>query len=180
MKLAMMWAMSRNRTIGRDNTLPWHLPEDLRYFKRVTMGKPIIMGRKTWLSLGRPLPGRPNIVISRDPAFQAEGAQVVPSLEAAISRSEQICNACGADEAIIIGGAQIFAIAIGLADRLYITEIHAEVPGDTFFPVFDRQRWQESARDFFEATETNPYAYSFVVLDKPIKASEPGRVTATV
>ena len=166
MKLALMWAMSRNRTIGRHNALPWHLPEDLRYFKRVTMGKPIIMGRKTWDSIGRPLPGRTNIVISRDPHFTAEGVTCVPTLEKALSvaRSQGVID--GSEEVVVIGGAQIYALALPQAERLYLTEIDADVDGDAFFPVFDRSQWQELAREHHAASGPNPYDYSFVVLER--------------
>ena len=166
MKLAMIWGMSRNRTIGRNNALPWHLSEDLKYFKRVTMGKPIIMGRKTWESIGKPLPGRCNIVITRDPTYSAEGVKVVRTLEDAISLAESIALIDGAEEAVVIGGAQIYAQALPLAQRLYMTQVHAEVEGDTFFPIFDLTQWDELGREDFEASGPNPYDYSFVVLER--------------
>lgn len=166
MNLALIWAMSRNRTIGRNNALPWHLPEDLQYFKRVTMGKPIIMGRKTWESIGRPLPGRSNIVITRDPAYQAEGVKIVRSLEEAISLAESIALIDGAEEAVVIGGAQIYALALPIAQRLYMTQVHAEVEGDAFFPQFDLTQWKELGRDDYSASGPNPYDYSFVVLER--------------
>lgn len=166
MKLALIWAMSRNRTIGRNNALPWHLSEDLKYFKRVTMGKPIIMGRKTWESIGRPLPGRSNIVITRDPSYHAEGVKIVRSLEEAISLAASIALIDGADEAVVIGGAQIYALALPLADRLYMTQVHAEVEGDAFFPQFDLTQWNELGREDFSASGPNPYDYSFVVFDR--------------
>jgi dihydrofolate reductase len=166
MKLTMIWAMSRNRTIGRNNALPWHLPEDMKYFKRVTMGKPIIMGRKTWESIGRPLPGRSNIVITRDPSYTAEGVKIVRTLEEAISLAQSIALIDGAEEAVVIGGAQIYALALPLADRLYMTQVHAEVEGDAFFPQFDLTQWNELGREDFSAAGPNPYDYSFVVLDR--------------
>lgn len=166
MKLALVWAMSQNRTIGRDNSLPWHLPEDLRYFKRITMGKPIIMGRKTWDSIGRPLPGRVSIVISRNPGFQPEGAMTVTTLQDAIKLAEEIALRDDMEEAAVIGGAEIFALALPASDRLYVTEVHAEVPGDVFFPEFDPDSWREISRESFSASEANPYDYSFVVLDR--------------
>lgn len=166
MKLALIWAMSRNRTIGRNNALPWHLPEDLKYFKRVTMGKPIIMGRKTWESIGRPLPGRSNIVITRDPSYRAEGVKLVRTLEEAISLAESIALKDGADEAVVIGGEQIYALALPHAQRLYMTQVHAEVEGDAFFPQFDLTQWNELGRDDFSAAGPNPYDYSFVVLER--------------
>jgi len=166
MNLALIWAMSRNRTIGRNNALPWHLPEDLKYFKQVTMGKPIIMGRKTWESIGRPLPGRSNIVISRDPSYRAEGVKIVHSLVEAIALAESIALIDGVDEAVVIGGAQIYALALPLAQRLYMTQVHAEVEGDAFFPQFDLTQWEELGREDFSASGPNPYDYSFVVFER--------------
>ena len=166
MKLALIWAMSRNRVIGRNNALPWHLSEDLKYFKRVTMGKPVIMGRKTYESIGRPLPGRTNIVISRQPGLQIEGAKVVDSLDAAICHAENICLINGVDEAVVMGGAEIYALALPKADRLYMTQVHAEVHGDAYFPEIDLDTWQEMAREDFSASGPNPYDYSFVVLER--------------
>lgn len=166
MKVALIWAMSRNGVIGRNNALPWHLPEDLRYFKRVTFGKPVIMGRKTWESIGRPLPGRANIVITRDEGFQAEGARVVHSLEQALSVAQSIALLDGVDEAMVIGGAEIYALALPLAQRLYLTQVHAEVEGDACFPALDLSGWQEVGREDFAAEGPNPYDYSFIVYDR--------------
>lgn len=167
MKLAMIWAMSRNRVIGRNNALPWYLPEDLKFFKRVTMGKPLIMGRRTYESIGRPLPGRTNIVVSRNPEFEAEGVRVVPSLDEAITLAENIAFIDGAEEAIIMGGSEIYAQALPRADRAYLTQVHAEVEGDTFFPPFDIEQWHELGREDFQASGNNPYDYSFVILERP-------------
>jgi len=165
-KLALIWAMARNRTIGRNNALPWYLPADLKYFKRVTLGKPVIMGRKTWDSIGRPLPGRTNIVITRDRGFQAEGARVVSSLDEALALAEKICLIDGAEEAVVIGGAQIYALALPHAQRLYLTQVHAEVEGDAHFPPLDLADWMECGREDFAAEGANPYPYSFVVYEK--------------
>lgn len=166
MKLAIIVAQDKNRAIGINNKLPWHLPEDLRYFKRVTMGKPIIMGRNTFESIGRPLPGRVNIVVSRQEDYAPEGVKVVGSLEAAAELAESICLIDGVDEAMIIGGSQIYAQAINNADRLYLTEVDAEINGDAWFPEFDRSAWSELGREDFLAEGPNPYNYSFIVLDK--------------
>ena len=167
MKLALIWAMSRNRVIGRNNALPWHLSEDLKYFKRVTMGKPVIMGRKTWESIGRPLPGRTNIVITRNPEYVVpEGVRVVTSLDAAINLAEKVCLIEGIDEAIVMGGAEIYAQALPRADRLYLTQVHADVHGDAYFPEIDLQHWHELGREDFSASGPNPYDYSFVVLER--------------
>ena len=134
---SLVVAMARNRVIGRDNQLPWRLPADLAYFKRVTMGHPIIMGRRTYESIGRPLPGRLNIVVSRNPQFRAPGCTVVPSLDDAWRAAGE------ADEVCVIGGTSIFAEALPAADRIHLTEVEAEVPGDTWFPEFDRGEWTE-------------------------------------
>lgn len=164
MKLSLIVAMSRNGVIGIDNQLPWHLPEDLKYFKSVTMGKPIIMGRKTYDSIGRPLPGRTNIVITRDPSWQAEGVSVAQTLEAALSLGQVACNAAGADEIMVIGGEQIYRMTLPTADRLYLTQVDAEVEGDAFFPDIDLDQWQQVSERAPELTDTHPYR--FVILDR--------------
>ena len=166
MKLAIIVAQAENRVIGINNNLPWHLPEDLRYFKQVTMGKPIIMGRKTFESIGRPLPGRTNIVITRDDSYQPENVKVVNSLEAARELAQSICTIDGCDEAMIIGGAQIYEQALPMADRLYLTQVHADVNGDAWFPAFNPGDWAEIGREDFYAEGHNPYDYSFIVLKR--------------
>lgn len=166
MNLAIIVAQAKNRVIGINNKLPWHLPEDLRYFKQVTMGKPIIMGRNTYESIGRPLPGRTNIVISRQPDYSPAGVKVVASLELAIELAESIALIDGAQEAMVIGGAQIYAQALDRADRLYLTEVDAEIEGDAWFPEFSRDKWAEVGREDFQAEGPNPYNYSFIVLDR--------------
>ncbi|MBB1594524.1 dihydrofolate reductase [Achromobacter sp. UMC46] len=156
--LTLIVAYSDNRVIGRDNTLPWKLPGDLAHFKRSTLGHPIVMGRKTWDSLGRPLPGRANIVISRNPDFVAPGATVVTTLDAAIA-------ACGdVEQAFVIGGAQIYAQALPLARRVLATEVHAQVDGDAFFPLLPAFQWKETARDAQPAE--NGYGYDFVTYER--------------
>ncbi|KNY09837.1 dihydrofolate reductase [Achromobacter piechaudii] len=156
--LTLIVAYSTNRAIGRDNALPWKLPGDLAHFKRSTLGHPIIMGRKTWDSLGRPLPGRANIVISRNPDFTAAGATVVPTLQAAI-------DACGdVAEAFVIGGAQIYAQALPLAQRVLATEVHADVEGDAFFPLLPSFQWKEVSREPQPAE--NGYDYDFVTYQR--------------
>lgn len=165
MKLSLVWAMAQNGVIGRNNSLPWHLPEDLKYFKRITLGKPVIMGRKTFESIGKPLPGRTNIVITHNPQFHAKGVKVVHSIEAARALCESLAELDGFDEAMVIGGAEIYRLALPEADRLYLTEVHADVAGDTVFPEFDRGAWREVAREDFEAAGPNPYNYSFLVLE---------------
>lgn len=152
--------MDRHRLIGRDNRLPWHLSADLKRFKRITMGKPIVMGRKTHESIGKPLPGRTNIVVSGNPAYRAAGCIVVPSLPAAIDAAQQ------AQEIMIIGGARLYEQAMPLAHRIYLTEVHASFSGDTWFPSIDWNAWEEIQRDTHEADDNNPHPYAFVLLEK--------------
>ena len=166
MQLALIVAQSQNRVIGRNNALPWHLSEDLKYFKAVTMGKVIIMGRKTYESIGRPLPGRTNLVVSRDPDYRVDGVTVVNSLEQAIAQAQAISEINGADEALVIGGANLYEQALPQIDRLYLTQVHASVCGDAYFPALEPDQWRESSRQDFSAVEPNPYDYSFIVLER--------------
>lgn len=166
MKLALIAALAQNRVVGIDNKLPWHLPEDLKYFKRVTTGKAVVMGRKTYESIGRPLPNRTNIVITRNQDFTAPGIEVVTSLEAALELAENISLINGVDEVMVIGGAQIYEATLPRADRLYLTHVHADVEGDAYFPNVNMNEWKELGREDYAASETNPYDYSFVVYDK--------------
>jgi dihydrofolate reductase len=156
--VCLVVAMAENRVIGRDGGLPWKISEDLRFFKRITMGKPILMGRKTYISIGRPLPGRSNIVITRDTNFTAHGVKVAHDLEAAIKLAQGENPA----EIMIIGGAEIYGLALPRADRIYLTEVHADIEGDARFPEFDRNDWQEVAREDFSGDP----AFSFVTLDR--------------
>lgn len=158
-RLSLIAAVAANGVIGSDNALPWRLPEDLKRFKALTLGHPVIMGRRTHESIGRPLPGRRNIVISRNAAFAAEGCETAASLESAIA-------ACAgtADEIFVIGGAQIYAKALPLAERLYLTEIRAEFPGDASFPAFDRDVWRETARE--RNPGENGIGFDFVVYER--------------
>ncbi len=159
--LTLVVAVARNGVIGKDNGLPWRLPEDLKHFKRTTLGKPCIMGRKTWESIGaRPLPGRPNIVVTRDTGYQAEGATVAHSLEAALQAAQP------AEEIMLIGGAQLFAQAMTDAHRIVLTEVHAEPEGDTHFPPFDEGDWTEVWREDHGADERHTYPYAFRILDR--------------
>ncbi|AZY48073.1 dihydrofolate reductase [Bordetella avium] len=156
-QLTLIVAYARNRVIGRDNTLPWRLPGDLAHFKRSTLGHPIVMGRNTWESLGRPLPGRKNIVVSRNPDYRAEGAAVVPDLQSALKMAE-------ADEVFVIGGAQIYSQALPLATRIIATEIQANVAGDAYFPPLAQTEWRETSRQ--PQPEENGYHYDFVVYER--------------
>jgi dihydrofolate reductase len=158
--LCLIAALAQNRVIGRDNQLPWRLPADLKHFKALTLGKPIIMGRKTWDSLGRPLPGRLNLVVSRQPGLQLEGAEVFASLEAAIVRAEQWAREQGVDELMLIGGAQLYQQALPLAERLYLTRVELSPEGDAWFPEFDAAAWHCTASETFAPLEQAP-AYAF-------------------
>lgn len=140
--LAMIAALAENHVIGLDNKMPWHLPADLKHFKAMTLGKPVIMGRKTWDSLGRPLPGRLNLVVSRQPELQLEGAETFSSLDDALLRADLWAREQGVDEIMLIGGAQLYTQALDRAQRLYLTRIEASPEGDAFFPPFDETRWQ--------------------------------------
>lgn len=157
--VTLVLAMAENGVIGNKGGLPWRIPDDLRRFKQITLGKPCIMGRRTWESLPRkPLPGRTNIVITRDKSFSAEGAVVVHSLE------EALAHTTDAPEVAIIGGAELFKQAIPLANRVDLTEIHAEIEGDTRMPAFDRTVWKERGRE--EHTTADGLQYSFVTLER--------------
>jgi dihydrofolate reductase len=140
MQLTLIVAYAQNNVIGRDNTLPWKLPSDLAHFKRTTLGHPVIMGRKTWESLGRPLPGRRNIVISRNPQYEAPGAQCVTSLALAIEAVQD------AQQAFVIGGAQIYQEALPIAQQVIATEVQAHIEGDAFFAPLDKKNWTETSR----------------------------------
>lgn len=167
MRLALIVAQGQNRVIGNENRLPWYLPEDLRYFKQVTLGKPIIMGRKTYDSIGKPLPGRTNIVITRDDSWQAEGVKVTRSLDEAIELAKAQAMIDGVDEAVVIGGAQIYQQSLAIVDRMYLTQVEAEPLGDAWFPEIDYSQWQEIGRESFPAgDQPNRYPYSFIVLDR--------------
>lgn len=158
--LSLIVAMAENRCIGIENRLPWHLPEDLKFFKKTTLGKPIIMGRKTFDSIGKPLPGRTNIVVTRNEAWQHEAVKVVNTLEAAIKEARHVCEENGIDEAVIIGGEQIYHLALDYVNCLYITRIKAVVEGDAFFPEFDQSKWRIADKIEHFSDERNPYDYT--------------------
>ncbi len=164
MELALICAMAGNGVIGNNNMLPWRLPEDLRHFRRTTMGHSIVMGRKTWESIGRPLPGRTNIVVTRQPDYQAEGASVRDSLEAALKLAENIAAIDGAEQVFVIGGAELYRQALPLARLFHLTRIHAEVPGDTVLCGFNESEWQELSREDFSRDNENPFDYSICLL----------------
>lgn len=155
--LGMIAAMNSKRVIGIDNSLPWHLPADLKYFKATTLGKPVIMGRLTWESLGRPLPGRQNIVVSRNPSYAAEGAIVVASLDAGI----ELANQQSPDEIMVIGGGQLYREAMPKAQTIYLTEVDNPLDGDTTFPELDPASWQETLREPHSSDDRNEFNYCF-------------------
>ena len=167
-KLALIVAAAENGVIGKNNALPWHLPEDMRYFRRITMGKPIVMGRKTFESIGKSLPGRANIVITRNAAYRAEGVSVVLSLAEALALARHIAMLDGAEEAVVIGGAEIYQVALPQADRLYFTEVHARVEGDAVLPEIDWSQWLEVSREHHAPQAPNRYDYSFVCYERAV------------
>lgn len=162
MKISMIAAMSTGRVIGKDNDLPWKLPADLKYFMNTTSGHHIIMGRKNYDSIGRPLPRRTNIIMSRQEKLKVPGCIVVHSLKEALALAE--FN--GEKEAFIIGGEQIYRLGLPLADRIYLTHVNIDIEGDTYFPEFDLADWKETSRKHYEADEKNAFDHDYVVYDR--------------
>jgi len=162
MIIALVLAVSENGVIGKDNALPWRVPADLRYFRKVTASYPLIMGRKTFDSVGRPLPGRRNIIITRQANLQIAGCDVVHSLSEAI----ELAKSSGAAQISIVGGAEIFRQAMPLANRIYLTRIHAEFEGDAFFTIPHPENWKETSREDHPADAENAYPLSFIVYDR--------------
>ncbi len=158
--LTLVVAVADNGVIGRENGLPWHLPEDLKRFKRVTLGKPVVMGRKTFESIGRPLPGRQNIVVTRDPSYRREGVTVVNDVDAAL------LAAGDAAEVMIIGGAELFRAFLPRAGRVHLTRVHGNVAGDVHWPPLDEGRWQRVQRESHPADERHAYPMTFEVWEK--------------
>ena len=159
MIISMIAAMADNRIIGKDNQMPWHLPADFAWFKRCTMGKPVVMGRKTYESIGRPLPGRLNIVISRDETLKIEGVTTVTSIEQALDVAGDV------EEVMIIGGGAIYAACLPMANKLYVTHIEAAIDGDTQFPDWGDE-FKETYSEMYQADEKNAYNMRFTVLEK--------------
>lgn len=157
--ISLIVAMGTNRVIGRDNHLPWRMPADMRRFREITMGKALIMGRRTYESIGKPLTGRHNIVLTRDRAYLAEGCTVAHSLNEAV-------EAAGEGEIMVIGGGEVYAQMLPRADRIYLTLIDARFEGDSTFPPIDMAAWREVSRELCAADERNPYDYAFIVLDR--------------
>jgi len=157
--IASIFAMSENRVIGKENKLPWHLPADLKFFKATTLHHPILMGRKTYESIGKPLPQRTSVIITRQPDYQVPGALVVNSLTEAINKAQAIN-----EDIFIIGGAEILKEALPLIDTMYLTLIHATFEGDVFYPDYHEKDWQEVWREDHQPDEKNIYPYSFIKL----------------
>lgn len=162
-KLSLIVAMTPERVIGANNAMPWHLPSDLAFFKATTMGRPIVMGRKTFQSIGRPLPGRRNIVLTRDKQFSAAGIEVLHSIE------EALVSCADVDEVFIIGGAELFNTTLSTAQRIYLTHIDAHLDGDTFFPVLESGVWHETSRRNHPHDERNAYNLSFRILERMVR-----------
>ena len=160
MKLSLIVAMATNRTIGINNQMPWHLSADLKKFKKITMGQAIIMGRKTFESIGRPLPGRQNIIISRDPQYQQQGCLVFNDLDSALQSCAE------SDEVFVIGGATLYAATLARADRLYITEIQQAFDGDTWFPEIKQEQWRVVTREDINDDSSVDFNYSFIVYER--------------
>jgi len=152
--------MARNHVIGRDNALPWRLPEDLKHFKSLTLGKPVLMGRKTFESIGKPLPGRVNLVLTRDRVWQAQGVVPVHSVDEALQRAGDVPEVAG------IGGADIFKLLLPMAALIYLTRVDADIPGDTFFPPIDYSEWVEIDTRRFSADDRNAYDMTFATLER--------------
>lgn len=169
MKISFVVAMGDNRAIGKDGGMPWHMPADLAHFKRVTMGKPMLMGRRTFESIGRALPGRDSIVVTRDPDWQGEGAIVAHDLKSGLQKAAAAAKARGVSEIAVIGGASLYEALMPHAHILYVTELHSRFDADTYFPSIGFG-WEETSREKHEADEKNPVAYDFVVLTRGASA----------
>ncbi len=160
MKLSLIVAMASNRAIGLNNQIPWHLSADLKKFKQITMGSPILMGRKTYESIGRPLPGRTNIIISRNSSYKQDGCLVYDDIDKAIASCQQY------NEIFVIGGATFYQAMLPKADIIYLTQIHKEFKGDTFFPSINEQEWKEVVREDINYDQTVDFTYSFIKLER--------------
>lgn len=160
--ISLIWAMDDNRVIGKDNSLPWHIPADLKFFKTTTMGHPIAMGRKTHDSIGRPLPGRENIIITRSFDYTSEGCTVLHSVDEFIQYAKELID----EEVFVIGGAEIFHAVFPFADRLYITKIYHSFQGDTYFPEIDMAKWKAIFNEPGTKDDKNPYDYEFCIYER--------------
>lgn len=154
MQIELIVAMSENGVIGVNNQLPWHLPDDLKYFKKTTLGKAVLMGRKTYESIGKPLPGRTNLILSQDPAYQAPGCRVVNSIEESLDMAKAV------DALVIIGGATVYRAFLAYAEIMHVTLVHTQIEGDTFFPAFDREQWQLKTSTLHAKDEAHGFAFT--------------------
>ena len=166
MKIALVAAVARNGVIGGEGALPWSIRDDLKWFKERTMGKPLLMGRKTFDSIGKALPGRDNIILTRDPTFAASGVFIARSLQGGLALARACAAARGAEESCVIGGGEIYAQMIGRADRLYLTRVDAAPDGDAVFPAIEPRRWRERRIGECEKSSVNEHACEFFILDR--------------
>ncbi len=163
MDISLIWAMTENGVIGRDNGLPWRLPKDMKFFMAVTALKPVIMGRRTFESMKSPLPGRDNIVITRQSGYAPEGVDVVDNFATALRIGRDRAEESGQEELMVIGGAEIYRLGLAVATRLYVTRIHTEIEGDTHFPEVDWSRWQQSSSEDFPADDRHDYPFTISI-----------------
>jgi dihydrofolate reductase len=160
-RIVLVAALAENRVIGRDGRLPWHLPADLRHFRQLTLDRPILMGRRTWESLPGPLPRRRHIVVTGNPEYRASGCQLVATPEAGVAAAD-------APEVMVVGGAALYQALLPQAWRMYLTLVHGQVPGDTFFPAWDPAEWRELSRERHPADARHEFAYSFIALERAV------------
>ena len=166
MRIALIVAVAENGVIGRGGGMPWHIPSDLKTFRRLTLGKPVIMGRKTFASLGKPLPGRDNIVVTRDRGFSADGVEVAADLAAALALAQASATRLQTDEAMVIGGAEIYRLALPKAARIYLTRVHAQPTGDTYFPALSMVEWRLASSQPIRTTEKDEFPCTLLVYDR--------------
>jgi len=166
LRVCLIVAVADNGVIGDTGAMPWKLSSDLKYFKEKTLHKPVLMGRKTFEAIGRPLPGRDNIVVTRNETFEHEGVFTVSSVALGLELAENLAEKSGANEIMVIGGGEVYAQTLTFADRIYKTEVHADVAGDTIFPQLDPKRWREVSREQHVAKEGDSSAFAFVILDR--------------
>ena len=166
MDISLIWAMAENGVIGRGNSLPWRLPRDMQFFMTATMGKPVIMGRKTFESMKAPLPGRTNIVMTRAADYERKGVRVVANFAEALKVARAQCELDGKDEIMVAGGAEIYRLALAVATRLYVTTVHAEVEGDTWFPELDWSLFEEARAESFPADDRHSHSFTISVFNR--------------
>jgi dihydrofolate reductase len=166
MLISLVVAVSENGIIGASGAMPWHLSSDLKHFKQTTLGKPVVMGRKTFEAIGRPLPGRDNIIVSRKQDYLVEGAVVAPDVPQALALGRRYAERLGVVEICVIGGGEIYRQTLDVADRIYLTEVHMRVDGDTGFPALDRDEWSETSRRRYAAGERDSSEFSIVIYDR--------------